>query len=184
MGAVMNSRDFEQIVRDYEGRLYGFARRIVSNREDAEEVVQDAFVRAHRALRKMTPGERKGLPLRPWLYVITQNVARNRLRKKSVPSVSLDAIDDPESPSLGYSHYGLPEPFLERRASIERVEEALSRLPLRLRDTARLRFIEGHSHPEIAAIFRQPVGTAKAHVRRATLLMRKVIARQFFSAAS
>ncbi|MHB8145248.1 MAG: RNA polymerase sigma factor, partial [Vulcanimicrobiaceae bacterium] len=73
---------FETIVDEYQRRLYGFALRMTGNREDAEEIVQDAFVRAYRALAKMSPQQRAELRLQPWLYTITLNVTRNRLRSK------------------------------------------------------------------------------------------------------
>ena len=165
--------NFEQIVSEYEDRLCGFAQRMMSNREDAEEVVQDAFVRAHRALNAMTPDERECIRLKPWLFVITLNVARNRLRKKSLPSVSLETIQNPDRIFSGCHQHELPESMLERSASIEVVEQALHHLPPGLRDTARLRFIEGRTHIEIATIFKQPVGTIKSRVHRATRIMRE-----------
>ncbi|MBV8374548.1 MAG: hypothetical protein JO302_03480, partial [Candidatus Eremiobacteraeota bacterium] len=64
---------FERIVDDYQRRLYGFALRMTGNREDAEEIVQDAFVRAYRALGKMSREQRAELRLQPWLYTITLN---------------------------------------------------------------------------------------------------------------
>ena len=70
---------FERIVDEFQRRLYGFALRMTGNREDAEEIVQDAFVRAFRALGKMSPEQRSELRLQPWLYTITLNVTRNRL---------------------------------------------------------------------------------------------------------
>src|SRR5437660_5426440 len=73
---------FESLVRTFQDRLFSFARRLSRNREDAEEVTQDTFVRAYRAL-KTYPGDRiRALALQAWLYRITLNVARNRLRGK------------------------------------------------------------------------------------------------------
>ena len=84
--------NFERIVDDYQRRLYGFALRMTGNREDAEEIVQDAFVRAYRALAKMDPQQRSELRLQPWLYTITLNVTRNRLRSKRPTNVALDSL--------------------------------------------------------------------------------------------
>jgi len=81
---------FEGMVRTFQDRLYSFAHRLCGNREDAEEVAQDAFVRAYRAL-KTYPAERiRALSLQAWLYRITLNVARNRWRGKRVRLVSLE----------------------------------------------------------------------------------------------
>ena len=81
---------FERLVRDYQDRLYSFACRLARNPEDAEEIAQDAFVRAYRAL-KTYPAERiRALSLKAWLYQITLNTARNRFRGKRHKFVSID----------------------------------------------------------------------------------------------
>src|SRR5262245_27395392 len=81
---------FEDLVRVYQDRLYSYALRVTGRREDAEEVTQDAFVKAYRALASY-PAERiRSLALRPWLYRITLNTARNRFRGKKIRTVSLD----------------------------------------------------------------------------------------------
>jgi RNA polymerase sigma factor (sigma-70 family) len=95
--SVPGPESFESIVDDYQRRLYGFALRMTGNREDAEEIVQDAFVRAYRALAKMDPQQRAELRLQPWLYTITLNVTRNRLRSKRPTNVALDALADPDA---------------------------------------------------------------------------------------
>ena len=80
---------FEDLVRAYQDRLFSFALRLTSRREDAEEIAQDAFVRAYRALGTY-PAERiRGMALRAWLYQVTLNVTRNRLRGKKLKVVSL-----------------------------------------------------------------------------------------------
>src|SRR5687767_11764214 len=71
---------YEQLVRVFQDRLYSFAHRLCGNREDAEEVAQDAFVRAYRALKTWPAARIRSLALQAWLYRITLNVARNRLR--------------------------------------------------------------------------------------------------------
>ena len=170
--------DFERIVDEYQTRLRVFARRITGNREDAEEIVQDAFVRAYRALERMPERLRRDLRLRGWLYTITLNVARNRMRKKLPAVVSLDAVEDPASFLSRYVESETPESVLNERASLEVIEEALRRVPEHMRATARLKFLEGHTHSEIAEVFRQPIGTVKSHVRRAAIIMRRQFALQ------
>ena len=170
---------FESIVDDYQRRLYGFALRMTGNREDAEEIVQDAFVRAYRALGKMSPEQRAELRLQPWLYTITLNVTRNRLRSKKPTNVALDALADPDA-LLRESHEGpaQPQTIVERDADMALVEKALLQLPMHLRAAATLRFIEGRSHPEIAEILNQPIGTVKSHVHRAVRILRRILGPQ------
>ncbi len=171
--------NFEAIVDDYQRRLYGFALRMTGNREDAEEIVQDAFVRAYRALGKMSPEQRADLRLQPWLYTITLNVTRNRLRGKRPTNVALDALADPDA-ILRESNEGPPQPekIVEQNTEIALVERALLQLPMHLRAAATLRFIEGRSHPEIAEILHQPIGTVKSHVHRAVRILRRILGPQ------
>ncbi|MBV8601916.1 MAG: sigma-70 family RNA polymerase sigma factor [Candidatus Eremiobacteraeota bacterium] len=171
--------NFEKIVDEYQRRLYGFALRMTGNREDAEEIVQDAFVRAYRALGKMSPEQRADLRLQPWLYTITLNVTRNRLRSKRPTNVALDALSDPDA-LLRESHDAPPQPeaIVEQNTEIALVERALLQLPMHLRAAATLRFIEGRSHPEIAEILNQPIGTVKSHVHRAVRILRRMLGPQ------
>src|ERR1700716_4130539 len=81
---------FEQLVRTYQDRLYGFALRLTGSRPDAEESTQDAFVRAYRALERYPADRRRELRLRPWLYQITLNVVRNRVRRPTLVTVPVD----------------------------------------------------------------------------------------------
>src|SRR5918911_1460427 len=83
---------FEQLVLHYQDRLYGFALRLIGDPADAEECVQDAFVRAYRALRRYPSERRRALRLQAWLYRITLNVVRNRVRGPRPASVALDGV--------------------------------------------------------------------------------------------
>ncbi len=177
--AVPGVDSFERVVDDYQRRLYGFALRMTGSREDAEEIVQDSFVRAYRALAKMAPEQRAELRLQPWLYTITLNVTRNRLRGRKPTSVALDALADPDA-LLRESQEGpvQPETIVEQNAEVALVERALLQLPTHLRAAATLRFIEGRSHPEIAEILNQPIGTVKSHVHRAVRVLRRILGPQ------
>jgi RNA polymerase sigma-70 factor (ECF subfamily) len=172
---------FDKIVDDYQRRLYGFALRMTGNREDAEEIVQDAFVRAYRALGKMSDEQRSELRLQPWLYTITLNVTRNRLRSKRPTNVALDALADADALLRGSAVREAPpqpEKIVEQKADMALVERALLQLPMHLRAAATLRFIEGRSHPEIAEILNQPIGTVKSHVHRAVRILRRILGPQ------
>lgn len=177
--AAPSVEGFDRIVDDFQRRLYGFALRMTGNREDAEEIVQDAFVRAYRALGKMSPEQRADLRLQPWLYTITLNVTRNRLRSKRPSNVALDALADPDA-LLRESNEGPPQPeaIVEANTEVALVEKALLQLPMHLRAAATLRFIEGRSHPEIAEILNQPIGTVKSHVHRAVRILRRILGPQ------
>lgn len=171
---------FEGLVRIFQDRLYAFAYRLCSSREDAEEVAQDAFVRAYRAL-KTYPAERvRALALQAWLYRITLNVARNRMRKKRPLHVSLDnggadgaaaqkAWDSPDDPSAR------PDSRLEEGQRRANLASLVAGLPERYRSAIILRYVEGLSLEEVADVLKQPLGTAKSNVHRAVNMLRRAI---------
>jgi len=160
---------FEGLVRAYQDRLYSFALRLTGRREDAEEVAQDAFVRAYRAL-KSYPVERiRALALKAWLYQITLNVARNRFRGKRrvfVPIEAWEARDDPSS---------RPDARLESNRRRAGLATLVGGLPERYRNAIVLRYVEGLRVEEVAAILKQPLGTTKSNLHRAVNALRAAI---------
>ena len=173
---------FERLVATYQDRLYAFALRFCGNREDAEEVAQDAFVRAYRALRTY-PAERvRALAMRAWLYRIVLNVARNRFRRKRHLTVSFDAV--PGARGEGATPFDPPDRVEERPDS--RLEQKRERtdiaslvaaLPKRYREPLILRYVEGLPIAEVAAVLEQPLGTAKSNVHRAINALRDSLSR-------
>lgn len=168
--ALLLARDldahFEALVIQFQDRLYRFALRLSGNAQDAEEIAQDAFIRAYRALESY-PAERvRAMALRPWLYQIALNAWKNRVRRKRLPRVELDG--EIESPDDG------PERQAEAGARGEAIMRALDTLPDRLRAAVVLRHIEELSYDEIASVLGQPVGTVKSNVHRGLGALREV----------
>ncbi len=169
---------FEDLVRAYQDRLFSFALRLTGRREDAEEVAQDAFVRAYRALGAY-PAERiRAMALRAWLYQITLNVARNRFRGKKLKLVSLD---HPLSPR-GDTAWEAPDddgarPDASYEDSRERADIAslVAGLPERYRAPLVLRYVEGLRLEEVARVLKQPLGTAKSNVHRGVNALREAL---------
>jgi RNA polymerase sigma-70 factor, ECF subfamily len=169
---------FEQLVRAYQDRLYSFALRLTGRREDAEEVAQDAFVRAYRAL-STYPRERiEQLALRAWLYQITLNVARNRFRGGKLKLVSLDHPISPRGETAfeaADAEDARPDARYEvtrRRADMATL---VAGLPERYRAPILLRYVEGLRLEEVARVLGQPVGTAKSNVHRGVNALRQAL---------
>ena len=162
---------FERMVREYQDRLYAFARRMTNQREDAEEIVQDAFVRAYRALKTYDAARIRSMALRAWLYQITLSVARNRARgkKHATESLSGEASDRHADPAEG--------PHEQLEASRRRADLAtlVAGLPSRYRAPLVLRYVEGLKLEEVARILKQPLGTTKSNVHRAVNALREAI---------
>jgi RNA polymerase sigma-70 factor (ECF subfamily) len=163
---------FPDLVRAFQDRLYSFALRLLHSRQDAEESVQDAFVRAYRALAGYPPEQRRQLRLRPWLYRITLNVVRNRVRRPTRAAVDLDG---PGGDGLAASPLERPERVAEDGERRERLVRALAGLPRRYASAVVLRHVQGLSYAEVAEVLDQPVGTTKSDVHRGLRLLREAL---------
>jgi RNA polymerase sigma-70 factor (ECF subfamily) len=153
----------------YETRLYNYARRMTRNDADAEDLVQDAFLRVHSGLRRYDARR----PFRPWMYRIMTNLCRDHHRRRlSRGAVSLDAPErgGQAGTSLGErlrSAEAGPDQRAAGREEVARLEAALDGLPHKLRSVFLLARYEGLSYEEIAASLRVPLGTVKSRMNRA-----------------
>ena len=163
---------FETLVRGHADRLYGIALRLTGDARDAEEIAQDAFVRAHRALNGYDAERIRALRLRPWLAAIAVNLARNRRRRAAdrQPSLSLDAAGTGTGPEAAAAD--APEAIAVRRAERERWAAALACLPDHYRVPLVLRHVDDLSYDEMADALGRPEGTLRAQVHRGLALLR------------
>jgi len=169
---------FEALVRAYQDRLFSFALRLTARREDAEEVAQDAFVKAYRALASYPASRIRSMALRAWLYQITLNVVRNRMRGKKLRLVSLDhPISDRSGAAweAADSEGGRPDVRYEESRRRADMASLVAGLPDRYRAPILLRYVEGLRLEEVARVLRQPVGTAKSNVHRGVNALREAL---------
>jgi RNA polymerase sigma factor (sigma-70 family) len=156
---------FERLVLAHQDRLFTIAFRTGGNRHDAEELVQDCFVRAYRALASYAPARIRELRLRGWLTTILLNAGRNRARVRRVPTTEL-VFDPGSEPSA--------DP-LARRDDRETWARLLATLTPAQRTAVVLRHVDGMSYAEIAAATGRPEGTVKAHVHRGLTALRTAL---------
>ena len=150
---------FERLIQRFERPLFTYADGILQNAFDAQEVVQDALMRAHKALTRQYDEERcRQLALRPWLFRTVRNLSLNKRRsKRSSLEQPLEAFDDGR---LGpFVHLEGSE--LERKEEIELLKRAMSLLPVDARELIVLRFMEEMPYAEIA----KTVGASEAALR-------------------
>jgi RNA polymerase sigma-70 factor, ECF subfamily len=156
---------FEALVRAHQDRLFTIAWRTGGDRHDAEELVQDCFVRAYRALATYPPARIRELRLRGWLTTILLNAGRNRARVRRVPTTELafepgaEPADDP----------------LTRTDDRETWARLLAGLSPAQRTAVVLRHVDGLSYAEIAEVTGRPEGTVKAHVHRGLAALRTAL---------
>ncbi len=150
---------FEELVMTYQHRVFGVALRMLGSRAEAEEVAQEAFVRAHRALAEFR-GDAK---LSTWLYAITSRLCLNRLAsgERRLTRQGEDAL-------LRLSDAGpRPDTALERRELETALGRAIAELPEDRRIVVVLRDIEGLSYEEIAQVLELELGTVRSRLHRA-----------------
>jgi RNA polymerase sigma factor (sigma-70 family) len=157
-------RVFERMVREHQHRVYAVGYALTGNRHDAEEVAQDTFLRAYRALSTYPPERIRDLKQRPWLHRIAVNVVRNRARSARPRTAELNGREPDESPG--------PEFRTLRRAEMDDVACRLAALPPRYREAVVLRHVRDLSYAEVAEALKQPVGTVKSNVHRGLQLLR------------
>jgi RNA polymerase sigma-70 factor (ECF subfamily) len=156
---------FETLLVAHQDRLFTIALRTSGDRRDAEELVQDTFVRAYRAL-EAWPAERvRDVRLRGWLTTILLNAGRNRARVRRVPTTEL-AFDPGAEPAA--------DP-LARRDERETWARLLADLSPAQRTAVVLRHVDGMSYAEIAQAVGRPEGTVKAHVHRGLAALRAAL---------
>lgn len=167
---------FERCVEMYQPRIYAFTLRLTGNPQDAEEIAQDTFVRAYRALLDYEPERIRSLALRPWLYQIALNIVRNRVRVRRPKTEPLDGEDTPVS-WIAIPADEQPEAVALRGERQRELAERVLALPEHFRIAVLLRFVADLSYAEIAGLLGHPEGTVKAHVHRGVLLLRESLAR-------
>jgi RNA polymerase sigma-70 factor (ECF subfamily) len=149
----------EELVMTYQHRVFGVALRMLGNRAEAEDVAQEAFVRAHRAL-----GDFRGdAKLSTWLYAITSRLCLNRLAsgERRMAQQGEDAL-------LRLSDAGpRPDAALERRELETALGRAIAELPEDRRIVVVLRDLEGLSYEEIAQVLELELGTVRSRLHRA-----------------
>lgn len=164
---MLNSSDregFERLVMPHLDAAFNFARWLLRNREDAEDVVQDAMVRAFRFF-----GGFHGGDARAWLLQIVRNVCYTRLEKNR----AVDLTEFDEGIHVGESQS--PESAAVASNERERLMRALETLPPRSREVLVLRELEGCSYKEIAIITAIPMGTVMSTLARARERLERVL---------
>jgi RNA polymerase sigma-70 factor, ECF subfamily len=158
---------FERLVLGFQDRIYGLALTLTGSTADAEEVAQDTFVRAHRALRTYGTERIESLKLRAWLHRIAVNVVRNRVRVRRLSTVDLDAAG-----AVADGASSRPEAVLLGRESASEMRALVASLPVAYRDAVVLRHVQQLSYAEVAEALGKPEGTVKANVHRGLGLLR------------
>ncbi len=174
---------FDEMVSRYWDRIYGMVNQLLRNSQDAEEVTQDAFIRAHRGLANF----RGDSAFSTWLYQIATHLARNRYwywwRRKRDKSVSFDApVSADNSTTLADlipAEVETPDDITVTQEFVARIAQGMEKLSAKHREILTLRNIKNLSYEEIADILNISVGTVKSRIARARESLRAKLGEDF-----
>ena len=169
---------FRELVRRYERPVFSLIFRMVRDRELAEDLAQDTFVKILNNIDRYRPE----FKLSSWLFKIANNVAIDHLRKRQIPTISMDgsphaanadAIESTRFEIADQSESALAE--MESRELGAAIEKAIASLRPEYRACIMLRHVEDRSYEEIAATLDLPLGTVKTYIHRARHELREAL---------
>lgn len=151
---------FPTVVKTLQGDVHAGLRRL--HGADAEDLTQETFVRAYRALRTYPPARIEALQLRGWIWTIALNLGRNRVRDQSRRPIPVELHD----------HHGVEDP---EPPDTRAWDKRLQSLSLTQRRAVVLRHVVGLSNEDVATAMGRPIGTVKADVHRGLAKLRTII---------
>ncbi len=167
-----NEDAFREIVNRYKDSLYSFLRRFLNRQDLVEDVFQETFLQLYTSQDKFDTSR----PLRPWLFTIAANKAKDSLRKiQRGSSLSLGAIADSNDVSIDdvvnilQSYSTTPEDEVSRDETAQEVRQIIADMPENLRVILILAYFEQFSYKQMAEILSIPIGTVKSRLHTAVV---------------
>jgi RNA polymerase sigma-70 factor (ECF subfamily) len=162
-----DKKAYNLLVSKYQRRVARLLTRMVKNQEDIDDVVQDTFIKAYRAI-----GNFRGeSAFYTWIYRIAINTAKNHLVTQNRRPMTLNDSNDDDSETFednsALSNIDTPESLMQTKQIGEAVNEAMAALPDDLREAIIMREIDGLSYEEIASAMDCPIGTVRSRIFRA-----------------
>jgi RNA polymerase sigma-70 factor, ECF subfamily len=169
-------RYFPQLVLSTQQRLYVFALRQTGNPQDAEDIVQEAFIRAYHALGSYPAARIRLMKMQPWLYKIALHIFyRHSSNDARIQYTPLDLSEESAHCEIEDNADERPEKVLEDREDRRTLEIMIAALPEQYRVAVSCYYFAELSYREIAELLQQPIGTVKSNVHRGTQLLRKTV---------
>lgn len=170
---------FRDLLRRYERPVFSLIVRMVRDRTLAEDISQEAFIRAFKAIGSYDPRYK----FSSWMFKIAHNLTIDHLRRKRIETVSIhgspNAVTAEEQARTSLvleSSQERPDAYVENMELGSQIEAAIGKLRPEYRSVTLLRHVEGYSYQEIADILGLPLGTVKTYIHRARLELKSALA--------
>ena len=167
-----NQRAYDELIKKYRGSVYNLVYRMIENRQEAEDIVQETFIKAFNAL--ITFNEE--FAFSTWLFKIATNNCIDTLRKRKLQTYSLDTPvqtkDGEVSRDFADKRYS-PEQSTISSESTLMILDAVEALPKKYQHVINMRHKEDRSYEEISDLLKIPIGTVKARIFRARELLKR-----------
>lgn len=159
-----NPQRYSEIMERYQGKLFAYLYRLIGEKEEAEDLLQDVFIKAFRNLNSYDT-ERK---FSSWIYRIAHNEAVNHIKRKSLKRfISLDNITSTKDKLESSSTEDDAQTSWIRKETNKEVDDAVNRLPLKYKQVLVLRYYSDKSYEEIGDILGKPINTVGTLIKRA-----------------
>ena len=169
---------FRELLNRYERPVFSLIYRMVRDRSLAEDLAQDAFIRAFNAIGSYNPGYK----FSSWMFKIAHNLTIDHLRKRRLDTISIHGSPNAVTPDeqartslVLESAEERPDAYVENLELGSQIETAIGRLRPEYRAVTLLRHVEGYSYQEIADILEIPLGTVKTYIHRARLELKAAL---------
>jgi RNA polymerase sigma-70 factor (ECF subfamily) len=174
-----SEKAYRELLDRYQRPVFSLVYRMVRDRERAEDIAQETFIKVFNHLDRYNPKYK----FSSWIFKIASNLAIDQLRKKELPTVSLDGSrhartdDEIEATRINVeSRDENPHELLEAKELGEEIEGAIGQLRPEYRTAVVLRHVEGRPYEEIAEIMDIPLGTVKTYIHRARTELKETLA--------
>ena len=161
--ALQDRRAFDQLYQLTSRKLFGVALRMLKDPAEAEDAIQEIYVRIWQKADRFRPGEAQPMS---WLIAIARNLSIDRLRRRKPVSVPINEATDVADPMPG------PDVVTDQSKQRSRLDDCLSKLNARKAEAVKSAYVEGYSYQELADRFEIPLNTIRTWLRRSLLSLR------------
>ncbi|MFA6973476.1 MAG: sigma-70 family RNA polymerase sigma factor [Parcubacteria group bacterium] len=159
-----NAERYAEIIERYQGKLFAYLYRLIGNRDEAEDLLQDVFIKAYKNLYSYDVSRK----FSSWIYRIAHNEAVNYIKRKSLKRfISWEDISSTKDKLVSQSTEDGADDAWIRKESIKEVDDAIKRLPIKYKQVLLLRYFSDKSYEEIGEILGKPVNTVGTLINRA-----------------